>query len=294
MTTNRPMLADAESDRDFHIALHNIVAVSNSMNDKDTDRVGMLSSQLLLQCAITGVTIGSLIRPVSHQGFGDLPKQFTVVDIPSLAILTRGVLETFLVHHHVCVQQVSAEEREYRLLWWDWHEVSELINSLEGIGSKVPKLSLLKKRRDKLKISLKNHPWHGRQSSTKHGKSLLDDFTKNKPPKDAFLATKSEMAKASGIHPTQHGIIYKSLSQYAHAQPVAVSTLLGLSKNSPDLQVYVRPLARYATSYLLLILRDFLKLFPQARSLVNQDFERLEQIWTGVLASDLKPVKTSS
>ena len=95
---------------------------------------------------ITGLTIASLIHPVPRAGIPGLIENFTVTDLPSLSILTRGVVETYLMLFYLVVQPVPADEKEFRLLWWDWHEVNERISLLDWIGSKAKKLETFRKR----------------------------------------------------------------------------------------------------------------------------------------------------
>ena len=68
-----------------------------------TNRVGEMASQLLTQNVITGLTIASLIQPAPRAGIPGVIENFTVTDLPSLSILTRGVVETYLVLFYLAV-----------------------------------------------------------------------------------------------------------------------------------------------------------------------------------------------
>jgi len=102
---------------------------------------------------------------------------------------------------------------------------------------------------------------------------------------------KVDIAKAAGIHPDQFRMLYKSLSQYAHAQPVAVSTLLSLSATSPEIESHFSVAAQYATSFLIFSVRDLIKIFPQGRNFTDEKFWRLVAVWSAVHEADLAKVQ---
>lgn len=176
--------------------------------------------------------------------------------------------------------------REFRLLWWNWHEINERILGLEYIGSANQKFDIYKKRKIELHAKLSNHPAYGALPT-----KLRDAFEKMKPPRDALLMEKAEIAEASGIHPNQFRFVYKHCSEYAHAQPLAISVLQGLSTTSPELPSLFRLTTRQATSFMLFTVRDFLAVFPQGQALVSQEFLSLADFWGGIHKTDLAKVQ---
>lgn len=214
-----------------------------------------------------------------------MPHSFTVADLPSLSILTRGVVETHLALFYIAVQPIAAAEREFRLLWWRWHEVNERIWSLNRIGSKAAKLETYGKRRNELRTSIAEHPNYSSLPS-----KLKKQFEQQQSPTDAVLLSKVQIAEAAGIHPDQFRVIYKSLSHYAHAQPVAVSTMLGLSTTGKVFR-HFRIAARWATSFLLFSVRDFITFFPPGRRFTDEQFWQLVMIQSAVYGADLAKVE---
>lgn len=278
-------LTDEETTSDFETVWLTAAKVSNGMINLPTDRKGMLASQLLSQSTVTATTISSLIRPIRRTGIPSFPPSFTIVDLPSLAILTRAIVETYLVHFYLAVESVSSQESEFRLLWWDWHEINERLWSLERIGSQHPKVNSFKKKRDELRKAVSGHT-----SFASLPNKLRDEFGRNWSPSDALLKSKAKIAEAAGIHTDQFRLVYKSLSQYAHAQPVAVSTMLGLAADHPDIGVHFGMCARYATSYLLFTIRDFIKVFPDASKFTDDRFTHLDRLWSDIHQTNLKTV----
>lgn len=167
-------------------------------------------------------------------------------------------------------------------MWWDWHEVNEKIWSLNRIGSKAAKLETYGERRNELRASIAEHPNYSSLPP-----KLKKQFEHQQPPTDAVLLSKVQIAKAAGIHPDQFKVIYKSLSQYAHVQPVVVSRMLGLSATNEEITLHFRLAARHAISYLLFSVRDFTTIFPQGRTFTDERFWQLVAIQTAVYKADL-------
>jgi hypothetical protein len=280
----RPL--DPETKADFDTVLATAIGVSQGAAELPTNRVGEIASQLLTQNVITSLTIDSLIHPTPRSGIPGLPHSFTVIDLPSLSILTRGVVETYLALFYVAVQPIADAEREFRLLWWDWHKVNERIWSLSRIGSKAAKLETYGERRNELRTRIAEHSNYSSLPS-----KLRKHFEQRQSPTDAVLLSKVQIAEAAGVHPDQFRVIYKSVSQYAHAQPVAVSTMLGLSTSGEGFSLHFRLAARHATSFLLFSVRDFITIFPQGRRFTDEKFWQLVTIQSEVYKADLAKVE---
>ena len=265
---------DDETRTDFGIALLAAIRVSDGAMGTRTSRAVAIASQLLAQNVITGLTIASLIDPNRKTNIPGISPSCKIFDLSSLCILTRGLIEAYLTLFYIAVQPVADDVREFRLLWWNWHEINERILGVEYIGSANPKLGIYKKRKNELRVKLSNHPAYASLPSKFRGA-----FEKMKPPRDALLMEKVKIAEASGIHPNQYRFVYKHCSEYAHAQPLAVSVLQGLSTTSPELPSLFRLTTRQATSFLLFTVRDFLTVFPQGQALVSREFLSLADFW---------------
>ena len=267
-------LLDDEITADFDSVLTTAIRISQGTAGIPTSRVTEMASQLLMQNVITSLTIDALVHPPPRLGISELPQSFTVTDLPSLCILTRGIVETYLTLFYIAVESVPAAEREFRLLWWDWHEVNERICALNWIGSKTKNLEPYGKKRNALRSRIAKHT-----NYSSLPKKLKNQFEQQKLPTDAVLLSKAQIAEIAGVHPVQFRVVYKSLSQYAHAQPIAISTMLGSSASSPEVKSHFNYAVRHAISYLLFSVRDFITVFPEGRELTDEKFWRLVAIW---------------
>ncbi len=278
---------DSETGDDFKSVLTTAIRVSQGTAGSRTSRSIALASQLLTQNVITSITISSLLQPTPRSGNAGLTDGCSVTDLPSLCILARGIVEAYLTMFYVAVQPVAAAENEFRLLWWDWHEVNERLWSLDHIGSNAKEIESYRKKQSELRLRIANHSCYSSLP-----KNLREDFVLQKPPKDAVLMSKAKIAVAAGLHPNQFRVVYKGLSEYAHAQPLAVAILLNLSATHRETGLHFQHTVRHATSYLLFSVRDFISVFPQGRDLTDEKFWRLVAVWSAVHAADLAKVQS--
>lgn len=151
---------DDETRCDFEIALLAAVRVSDGAMGIQTSRSIAIASQLLAQNVITGFTIASLIDPVRRTNIPGLSTPCKMFDLSSLCILTRGLIEAYLTLFYIAVQPVANDVREFRLLWWNWHEINERILGLEYIGSANQKLGVYRKRKSELHAKLSRKRWN--------------------------------------------------------------------------------------------------------------------------------------
>lgn len=280
------VLLDNETRNDFEKALSAAIRLSNGVMDTPATRSTAIASQLLAQNAITGLSIASFIDPVRKTNIPGLPSNSKVYDLSSLFILTRGLIEAYLTLFYIAVEPIADSKRDFRLLWWDWHEINERLWALERMGSTNAKLDIYRKSKGELISKISTHPEYSLLPP-----GLKKEFEKNKRPKEASFMTKAEIAETAGIHPNQFQVIYKLCSQYTHAQPLAVSVLLGLSTVSPELPSLFRVATRQATSYLLFTVRDFIKIFPAGQRFVERDFLTWVDFWADIHATDLSAVE---
>lgn len=280
-----PSKASTETTSEFELVLATAAEVSFETSEKVASRTAVIASQLLSQAVITGTTINSLLRPARRMNVPGFNGEVEIIDLPSTAILARAIVELYLVHFYLAVDKVSSKEAEFRLLWWDWHEINERLWSLTKIGSRHPTISSMTQSRDRLRYIIHGHPCF-----RKLPKKLKDEFLQDRSPTDAVLMSKANIAEKAGIHPDQFRLTYKNLSQHAHAQPVAVCSMLKLSSDHPDLKRHFDSILRDATSYLLFLARDFCGVMPEAQKFITPQFQLVETLWRAVRAADFKKV----
>jgi hypothetical protein len=277
------------SKGDFDIVLEAGLRVSEAAKGVDADDVGLLADKLLARNMTTAFTIQMIINPPVRTGGPGMPEKFQIWDVSSLCVLARGIIETYLALAYMIQGAQSQDEKEFRLLWWRWHENNERLWLLQMHGSKNPEVQNIRSRRDKAAARILAHRRYSKLS-----KPLKNKFGKGDGLVSALIETNLEVAASAGINRDQFKIAYKFLSQFAHSQPMAIS-IGGVSKaNNQNLLEYFGLPLRYATSYLLFTIRDFVSMFPLAYNAAGQEFWKLEAVWTGVHTSDLASVRSAS
>jgi hypothetical protein len=278
-----------KSKRDFNVVLEAGLRVSVASKGVEVDEAGLIADKLLARNVTTAFTIQMIINPPVRTGGSGMPEKFQIWDMSSLCVLARGIIETYLALAYMIRETESPDGRGFRLLWWNWHENNERLWLLQVHGSKNPEVNNIRSRRDEAARKILNCKQYGSLST-----QLKKKFGKGDGLAPALLESNLEIAKAAGIHPSQFKIAYKYLSQFAHSQPMAIS-IGGVSKaNDPKvLEQFGLPL-RYATSYLLFTIRDFVRLFPIAYNAAGQEFWALEAVWSGVHTTDMASVDLDS
>ncbi len=270
------------AQNEFNIALANGLRVAQKCVRIQTDKVGKIADQLHSRNVITALTVKFIINPPARVGYPGMPPSFSVWDLPSLCVLSRCLLETYLTMFYLCVESVSAEERDFRLLWWGWHETAERVRLAETYGSFNPGLPNERKDRDALHGRITAHAFFLQQTPQK--RRLIEAKLKTYG-KGALLASKSQIAVAAGIHVDQYRHAYDYLSQFAHALPLANRAVDGFTPDRLFLPT------RWSTAWLAFTVRDFLKLFPNGKDATDTEFWQITDFYSDLLAANLSEVK---
>ena len=270
------------AQNEFNIALANGLRVAKRCTNLETDRVGKIADQFHSKNIITSLTVKFIINPPARVGYPGMPPSFTAWDLPSLCVLSRCLLETYLTMFYLCVDSVSAEERDFRLLWWDWHETAERVRLAETYGSLDPRLPGEREARGRLCGRITGHAFFLQQTPQRRRQIEAKLKTDRK---EALLTSKSQIAVAAGIHIDQYRHAYDYLSQFAHALPLANRAIDGFTLDRLALST------RWATAWLAFTIRDFLKLFPNGKDATDAEFWQLVGDFSYLLAGDLSKVK---
>lgn len=271
-------LSDSErlenANRNFVRILSIAIRAKNEADGTSIDRQGIIADTLLLRNILTGLTIHQVMHP---SAIGELPK-LSVPDFASVAVLARTILESYLAMHCMAVRSFSHDEREIRLLWWDWHEVNERIRTRDNIKSKRAKLL------DKAKVDLANKI-RLHTAYDKIPKALREGFEKGKPPKKSLFESNALIAKHAGIRMEHFDVQYQFLSSVAHSQPVIVRMLSKHDPNAPEVIVSLIQALEYSAAYLAFTVRDFSELCPRAKLVLDSGFQDFVIFWAAIFAT---------
>ncbi len=192
-------------------------------------------------------------------------------DVPSVFCLTRCMLETYYAFHHICIENVSPEELEFRYALWEYHSKCEFLKMVESLNPNDPDIPEQKKVVEILKQKLLSSSFF--KTLSKPQKKTLPDG------KQGFYLTTEEIAKRADIPENYHKGVYKFLSNYTQTLGFSVRQLknfqAGDSKSSGLLQTALV----YSTIFLIFSIRDFLKLFPDQNEKIDAKTSEIIKKW---------------
>ncbi len=250
------------------------IRAKNEADGTSIDRQEVIADTLLLRNILTGLTIHQVLHP---SAIGELPK-LSVPDFASVAVLAPTILESYLAMHCMAVWSSSPDEREIRLLWWDWHEVNERIRTRDNIKSKLAKL--LDKKKTDLADKIRSHAAY-----KKIPERLRQGFEEGKPPTKSLFESNALIAKHAGIRTDHFDVQYQFLSSVAHSQPVIVRMLSKHDPNAPEVLVSLIQALEYSSAYLAFTVRDFAELCPRAKQVLDSSFQNFATFWAVIFAA---------
>jgi hypothetical protein len=261
---------------DFIGVLEIAIQAKNKAHGTPTDRQGVIADTLFLRNILTGITIHQVLNPCS---VGNLPR-LAFPDFPSVAVLARTILESYLAMHYMAIRVYSAEDREIRLLWWDWHEINERIRTFDKINSKRLEVSTLKMEKTNLAAMIRSHV-----SYAQIPRRLSKGFQDDELPKKALFESNAIIAKQAGVLTEHFDVQYQLLSSIAHSQPTIVKALSKHNPNTLDATILLIEALQYSAAYLAFTVRDFVKVCPCAKPALTTSFQRFAALWAGIFAT---------
>lgn len=176
-------------------------------------------------------------------------------DVSSASAIARALIETYEALAYISINDITPEEREFRVKLWELHDLQHRIKMLAQIESKSPETITIKNRADSLHAEITQHSLFS--NCTANVKSKINN--KQAPP---FHLTQQERNNASSINHAYHNTATMALSQYVHTFPMAIHQLMSFrAKNPESLHACSMPI-RYSMAYLAKAISGMTEIFP--------------------------------
>jgi hypothetical protein len=148
-------------------------------------------------------------------------------DFPSIAVLTRAILETYLNLYEVFFEPVSEDEREFRYQIWllSGFAVREMHRPSDPVSASQVAQSRAENQEIRRKLS---HTGKFKRSSKKAQESLL----KGKRPRRNWTV----VAKAAGFGEKTIRLMYAYYSGYAHADGLAGAQIVAANTRAQQIE----------------------------------------------------------
>jgi hypothetical protein len=196
-----------------------------------------------------------------------------VWDLSSTATIARAVIESFDALAYIALAKISGQQRAFRVLLWELHDVNRRTKMLKYIGSTNPNRAQLEGQDNELTKKLIQHPCFSTLSNN------LQQKVKNGDPPQ-FANSQRQRCLEGRIDFDYYTAVTMQLSQYAHTSPYAVHQLFKFrAGQSEERQLMSLPI-QYSLVFLVRAVAGMQSLFPAARLPMSDTLKASFEIWT--------------
>jgi hypothetical protein len=183
-----------------------------------------LASHLFTKIFLHGMAVRRLLPDIPAP---DPMPGVQIWDLPSIAILTRTIIDNYLMFFYLAVQSISTEEADFRILVWKYHGEHRRVQMLDLIESKNPLAEQVRRDHDSLKSNIVSHPMF--QTLGPEVKKRISSG--NEPS----IRNNAQISGDAGISEAYHRATYHRLSSYVHSHSFALSQMGSVRGISEDL-----------------------------------------------------------
>lgn len=214
------------------------------------------------------------LAPIAPLGRAAPPMELW--DVSSMAVLSRAVIDTYYVFFYLSVEQVEKELSEFRFLVWDYHAENRRLKKLQLIKSQNPQVKEIEEKIEELKKSIVGNPIYLKQTHERQRKIRNGEL--------GIFATNTMLSESAGIKPDYYKATYIYLSSYVHAHPFSLQQLAQFKAGDDGSLLLIKVVIEYCTAYLCLAVRDFIKLCPDQKAIIDPGTMNILEVWAGVVS----------
>lgn len=216
----------------------------------------------------------AILKLLPESPLFELPKNFKVWDISSLAVLVRALIESYNVFYYLIMDDIDENELDFRFIIWHLHSESERLRMLKAIGSVNPAIKEIEKSIEDYDDKLLKNSFYD---------SLLSKIkTKYRKCEVGISLTNSQISERAGISINYYKSAYKFLSSYTHTYPFSVQQVSVFKADNEESLGLIESQVNTASGYLSYAIRDYVKLFPDQEPNIKE-VKTIIDVWLDVL-----------
>jgi len=200
------------------------------------------------------VTAIAILKLLPKSSFYGAVNNIEFWDISSVCTLVRSLIDTYNIFYYLIIEKIDESESEFRFVLWKLHSESERLKMLRLVNSKRGELYGIQQNIEKLKKKIIKNKFYQNLSYNKQKKL--------KSGKYGIFLTNSQISERAGVNPNYYKAIYKYLSSYVHTYPFSISQIAEFRAGDPKSLRLLETVIEFATPYISLSIRDFVKIFP--------------------------------
>lgn len=221
-----------------------------------------LIQQAFMAFAKAMMSLEAYLRFVPSSSFY-VKTQEQLVDVSSVSVMARQVLEDVLSFLYLSEPSLSPEQKQFRQLVWTYHGCTEWIESQTFRDSLHPDLPTTRAMCDQARQDLEKNPLLGALKKDWRGRIL-------KGQEGAILHDR-EILSRRGIQTKHYDLPRKVLSNFAHFSSFSYVLMNDVKRSELPLFISLLYVARFVAE----ALEVFLETFPQTRQSVSKTEEDL-------------------
>lgn len=216
----------------------------------------------------------AILKLIPESSLFELPENYKVWDISSLAVIVRALIETYNVFYYLIIDEISEEELDFRYLVWHLHSESERLRMLKTIGSKNPAIQTIEKDIASYKEKL--------LKNTIYISKNTDDKRKYRKGEEGIALSNSQISEKAGISTNYYKSTYKFLSSYTHTFPFSIQQVSVFKADDEESLNLLNGMVDTSSGYLSFAIRDYVKIFPDQKASI-ESIKEIMNVWLDVL-----------
>ncbi|MDP8240949.1 MAG: DUF5677 domain-containing protein [Candidatus Hatepunaea meridiana] len=260
-----------ENGRDFGLLVDSIFLVSEFTKQTDIISIGndwLLDADMMLYkafshgCTIKHLTYGTPI-PILTQG---------LVDVSSINVLTRALLETTLVFYYLFITSNNSDERQLRYLKWQLSDLLKRQSMMKDLRYSGDDKEAVRKSdevnvkiiRDKIK---QNKEF--KYLTAKQQKYVIENFQDWRLPLQdhGYYPSWIKLGRDAGLNNHYSELFYNHISSYAHSGSMSILQLRQGNKESIDTSIRTSITATMVA--FAMIIKGFWEIVPMSEQALN-------------------------
>lgn len=218
---------------------------------------------LILKYQMKSISLMNLLN-------GSKYEKLNFIDIPSLFILLRGLIENYLMFNYLYIQPSSIKETYFRTLIY---QRSGLKNRQRYSAIPNNNTILIKEaiEIEKLTALIEKNPFY----------QNLNANTRKRIKIKATISNYIEIMESTKLKDTNFTTFWKLCSNFAHSEYISGMQIrsIYIDKSNPnDLFLYKHNILIHSLYLIVLIINDFKSMFPQLNDYYNQDPYKIKRI----------------
>lgn len=154
-----------------------------------------------------------------------------LLDLPSLCVLARCVIEAHDTFEYIAGHPVTASERGFRIRLWELHDATRRLKILGGVASTDPAVATIVADAARLQLALESHDYLASLPAAPQAELRLR-LRRSDPP-DFHLGRRQRCA-LSGVDASWHKAAILQLAQHVLTLPFSVHQLRQFQAGTPE------------------------------------------------------------